>query len=66
MVIVSVVYSYYTLDPHIQSWLRCIRLVTAVYYVVLAFLPIPEVIIARLLPRTSPSTISARALCVPK
>ncbi|KAJ4214999.1 hypothetical protein NW759_010028 [Fusarium solani] len=54
MVIVSVVYSYYPLDPHIQSWLRCIRLVTAVYYVALAFLPIPEVIIAPLLPRTSP------------
>ncbi|KAL6362785.1 hypothetical protein LRP88_04090 [Fusarium phalaenopsidis] len=54
MVIVSVVYSYYTLDPHIQSWLRCIRLVTAVYLAVLVFLPIQGVIIALLLPRTSP------------
>ncbi|RSL51075.1 hypothetical protein CEP54_011601 [Fusarium duplospermum] len=54
MVIVSVVYSYYTLDPHVQSQLRCIRLVTAVYLAVLAFLPIPGVIVALLLPRSSP------------
>ncbi|KAM6530132.1 hypothetical protein FALCPG4_008254 [Fusarium falciforme] len=53
MVVVSVVYSYYTLDPHIQFRLRCIRLFTAVYLAVLAFLPIPGVIIALLLSRTS-------------
>ncbi|RSL84617.1 hypothetical protein CEP52_016389 [Fusarium oligoseptatum] len=53
MVVVSVVYSYYTLDPHIQSQLRCIRLVTAVYLAVLAFLPIPGVIVTLLLSRSS-------------
>ncbi|KAJ4193118.1 hypothetical protein NW767_010407 [Fusarium falciforme] len=54
MVIASVVYSYYTLDPHVQSQFRCIRLITAVYLAVLAFLPIPGVIITLLLPCSSP------------
>ncbi|KAI8663731.1 hypothetical protein NCS57_00975200 [Fusarium keratoplasticum] len=54
MVIASVVYSYYTLDPHVPSQLRCIRLITAVYLAVLAFIPIPGVIITLLLPCSSP------------
>ncbi|EEU43777.1 uncharacterized protein NECHADRAFT_82907 [Fusarium vanettenii 77-13-4] len=54
MVVVSVVYSYYTLDSHTQSQLRCIRLVTAVYLAVLAFVPIPAVITILLLPRSFP------------
>ncbi|KAI8716701.1 hypothetical protein NCS52_00964300 [Fusarium sp. LHS14.1] len=54
MFVVSVVDSYYTLDPHIQSQLRAVRLATAVYLAVLAFLPIPGVVATFLLPRISP------------
>ncbi|KAK7428888.1 hypothetical protein QQZ08_004658 [Neonectria magnoliae] len=54
MVIVSVVYSYYTLEPSTQSQLRAVRLSAAVFLAVLSFLPIPSVIATLLLPRSSP------------
>ncbi|KAJ3546377.1 hypothetical protein NM208_g2020 [Fusarium decemcellulare] len=54
MVVISVVYSYYTIDPHTQSQLRTIRLTAAVFLAILSFLPIPSVITCLLLPRSSP------------
>ncbi|KAF4968695.1 hypothetical protein FSARC_3981 [Fusarium sarcochroum] len=54
MVIISVVYSYYTTEPHIKSQLRTVRLTAAVFLAILSFFPIPAVIITLLLPRSSP------------
>ncbi|KAM4056765.1 putative family c-likeG-protein-coupled receptor protein [Hirsutella rhossiliensis] len=51
MVIVSIVYSFYTLDPSKHAQLRDVQLVAVVFLAVLAFLPIPIALVAMLLPR---------------
>ncbi|EFY99003.1 DUF3112 domain protein [Metarhizium robertsii] len=54
MVIVSTVYGFYTLDAHVRSQLRDIQLFAVTFLAVLAFLPIPIVALAVLLPRHGP------------
>jgi hypothetical protein len=54
MVIVSTVYSFYTLDTHVRLQLRDIQLFAVTFLAVLAFLPIPIVLVAILLPRSQP------------
>lgn len=54
MVIVAVVYSFYTLDPTIRLELRKIQLTAVTYLAVLAFLPLLVTAISILLPRKAP------------
>ncbi|KAK2606104.1 hypothetical protein QQS21_003499 [Conoideocrella luteorostrata] len=54
MVIISTVYSFYTLDMHTRSQLRDIQLFATTFLAVLAFLPIPIVLMSVLLPRKQP------------
>lgn len=51
MVIVSTVYSFYTLDAHIKSQLRDVQLFASTFLAVLSFLPIPVLVFTLLLPR---------------
>lgn len=51
MVIVSIVYSFYTLDPSTRSRLRRVQLVAVVFLAILAFLPTPVGLVVVLLPR---------------
>ncbi|OAQ63161.1 family c-likeg-protein-coupled receptor protein [Pochonia chlamydosporia 170] len=54
MVIISTVYSFYTLDMHVRSELRDIQLFAVTFLAVLAFLPIPIIVTTLLLPRAHP------------
>lgn len=54
MVIISTVYSFYTLDKHVRSELRDIQLFAVTFLAVLAFLPIPIIIFTVLKPRSGP------------
>ncbi|KAH7165534.1 hypothetical protein EDB81DRAFT_256305 [Dactylonectria macrodidyma] len=54
MVIVAVVYSFYTLDPTTRLQLRKIQLTAVTYLAILAFLPLPITGISILLPRKAP------------
>lgn len=54
MVIIAVVYSFYTIDTHTRSQLRDIQLVASTYLAILAFLPLPIIALSVLLPRKAP------------
>lgn len=54
MVIVAVVYSYYTLDTGVRLKLRDVQLTASTYLAILAFLPLPITIATLLLPRRAP------------
>lgn len=51
MVIISIVYSVYTLDAATRADLRDVQLFAVVFLAVLAFLPVPIALVAVLLPR---------------
>ncbi|TWU76460.1 hypothetical protein ED733_007160 [Metarhizium rileyi] len=50
MAIISTVYSFYTLDAHVHVQLRDVQLFAVTFLAVLAFLPIPIIAVAVLLP----------------
>ncbi|KAF7561769.1 hypothetical protein G7046_g2379 [Stylonectria norvegica] len=54
MVIVAVVYSFYTLDVAKRTKIRDVQLVATTYLAVLAFLPLPITLLCVLLPRRAP------------
>lgn len=54
MVITAVVYSFYTLDPHVRSQIRSIQKTGVTYFAILAFLPLPIVALSLVLPRSAP------------
>ncbi|KAF5013677.1 hypothetical protein FDECE_334 [Fusarium decemcellulare] len=51
MLIVAVVYNFYTLDHHIKQQIRDIQLTASTYFAVLAFLPLPTIALCFVLPR---------------
>lgn len=55
MVIVAVVYSFYTLDMAAKQKIRDVQLFAVVYLAVLAFIPIPIAILALVWPKSEPA-----------
>lgn len=54
MVVIAVVYGFYTLNPATRQRLRDIQLTASTYLAILAFLPLPIVALCLLLPRKAP------------
>ncbi|KAJ4149712.1 hypothetical protein NW754_001146 [Fusarium falciforme] len=54
MLIVAVVYNFYTIDLHTKHQLRDVQLTAITYLAVLAFLPLPIIAICLILPRKAP------------
>lgn len=54
MVIVAVVYIFYTIDPSIRVQLRDVQLTAITYLAILSFLPIPVTIVSILVPHSGP------------
>lgn len=54
MVVVAVVYNFYTLDPNTKQKLRDIQLTGVTYLAILSFLPLPITALCLLLPRKAP------------